>query len=95
MRSQLLRRRFGAALSFGWMMADDEFGRVRAFRSALRQRRWRYVLDVPANTLIRDLADPPASGRPRPPWRRVDAWVAAQPVSRWRRIRAGDGTNGL
>jgi SRSO17 transposase len=87
-----LIERSGAGLPFGWIAADDEFGRVSALRAALRWRRLRYVLDVPANTLIRDLTHVPASGRP--PWQRVDAWAAAQPASRWRRIRVGDGAKG-
>ena len=42
-------------LSFGWVAGDDEFGRASAFRAELRWRRLRYLLDVPCNTLIRDL----------------------------------------
>jgi SRSO17 transposase len=89
-----LIERSGTGLPFGWIAADDEFGRASAFRAALRWRRLRYVLDVPANTLIRDLANVSASGRPRPPWQRVDAWAAAQPASCWRKIRVGDGAKG-
>src|SRR6266853_2855292 len=81
-------------LPFGWVAGDDEFGRVAAFRAELRQRRLRYVLDVPANTLIRDLDETPAAGKRRPPWRRVDAWAKAQPPSRWCKFTRGDGTKG-
>src|SRR5271157_5395722 len=42
-------------LPCGWVAGDDEFGRATEFRAELRSRRLRYVLDVPANTLIRDL----------------------------------------
>jgi SRSO17 transposase len=86
--------RVGADLPFGWVAGDDEFGRASAFRAELRQRRLRYVLDVPANTLIRDLDEAPAPGRRRPPWRRVDAWAQAQPPSRWRKLARGDGAKG-
>jgi SRSO17 transposase len=86
--------RSGAELPFGWIAGDDEFGRASAFRAELRQRRRRYVLDVPSNTSIRDLAEAPAAGCRRPPWRRVDEWAKAQPSSRWRRIRVGDGAKG-
>jgi SRSO17 transposase len=79
---------------FGWVAGDDEFGRASAFRAALRGRRWRYVLDVPANTLIRDLGEAPAPGRRVPPWRRVDEWAQAQPASRWRRLVRGAGAKG-
>jgi len=84
--------RSGAYLPFGWIAGDDEFGRVSAFRAALRGSKRRYVLDVPANTLIRDLTERPAPGKRRPPWRRVDDWAKAQPSSRWRAIKVGAGS---
>ena len=86
--------RSAPGLPFGWVAGDDEFGRVSAFRAELRQREFRYVLDVPANTLIRDLGEAPAAGRRRPPWRRVDEWTKAQPSSRWRKLAVGDGAKG-
>jgi SRSO17 transposase len=86
--------RSAVGLPFAWVAGDDEFGRVTAFRAALRKRRWRYVLDVPCNTTIRDLSATPAPGRRRPPWRRVDAWARAQPSSRWRKMVIGDGSKG-
>ena len=89
-----LIERSGTDLPFGWVTGDDEFGRASALRAELRQRHWRYVLDVPANTLIRDLDEAPAAGKRRPPWRRVDAWAKAQPSSRWRKCTRGDGTKG-
>jgi SRSO17 transposase len=52
------------------------------------------VLDVPCNTLIRDLGEAPAPGKRRPPWRRVDAWAKALPRGRWRKVRLGDGSKG-
>jgi SRSO17 transposase len=79
---------------FGWVAGDDEFGRASAFRAQLRLRRLRYVLDVPANTLIRDLGEAPPPGRRVPPWRRVDEWARAQPASRWQRLARGDGAKG-
>jgi SRSO17 transposase len=89
-----LIERCGTDLPFGWVTGDDEFGRASALRAELRQRQWRYVLDVPANTLIRDLEEAPAPGKRRPPWRRVDAWAKAQPSSRWHKCTRGDGTKG-
>jgi SRSO17 transposase len=86
--------RAATTLPFGWVAADDEFGRVSGFRAALRFRRLRYVLDVPSSTNIRDLSEPPAEGQRYPPWRRVDAWSKAQPASRWRKIRLGAGSKG-
>jgi SRSO17 transposase len=81
-------------LPFGWVAGDDEFGRCSAFRAALRLRRLRYVLDVPCDTLIRDLGEAPAPGRRRPPWRRVDEWAQALPPARWRKVRLADGAKG-
>jgi SRSO17 transposase len=82
-----------------WVVADDEFGRVSQLRGQLRLRRLRYVLDVPCNTLVRDLSErrPPArpGGQPRRPvFERVDQWVARQPAGRWRRVRVRDGAKG-
>jgi SRSO17 transposase len=89
-----LIERSGTGLPFAWVAGDEEFGRASAFRAELRQKRLQYVLDVPSNTLIRDLAEAPAPGKRRPPWRRVDAWAQAQPSSRWRKITRGDGAKG-
>jgi SRSO17 transposase len=89
-----------ADLPHGWVAADDEFGRVLAFRAGLRERRERYVLDVPCNTLVRDLEETPpprqhASGRaPKPPFRRVDEWAARQPASSWQRLEVRPGEKG-
>jgi SRSO17 transposase len=89
-----LIERATTSLPFGWVAGDDDFGRASALRAELRQRRLRYVLDVPANTLIRDLGETPAAGCRRPPWRRVDAWAQAQPASRWHKLTLGAGAKG-
>lgn len=86
--------RSGPDVPFGWVAADDEFGRCSAFRGALRQRGLRYVLDVPSNTRIRDLGEALGPGRRARPWRRVDEWAKAQPSWRWRRLVVGDGSRG-
>jgi SRSO17 transposase len=90
----------------GWVVADDEFGRVSQLRAKLRSRHQRYVMDVPCNTLVRVREGTPVAtnrrhkgkrqrGRPRqPPWVRVDAWTAAQPASRWQRIEVRPGEKG-
>lgn len=94
-----LIERSGPGLPHAWVVGDDEFGRPAQFRAWLRGRRERYVLDVPSDTVVRDLecAPPPSRrpgyGRPRAvPFRRVDAWASAQPAGRWTRltIRAGE-----
>jgi SRSO17 transposase len=86
--------RSAADLPFGWVTGDDEFGRSSVFRAELRQRQLRYVLDVPCNTLIRDIDEATVPGKRCPPWRRVDEWARSQPSSRWRRVRLGDGLKG-
>jgi SRSO17 transposase len=88
-----------AELPAGWVAGDDEFGRCSALRAQLRQRRLRYVLDVPCNTLVRDPAERRPPGRPggeprRPLFERVDQWVARQPAGRWRAVKVGDGEKG-
>ena len=82
-----------------WVVGDDEFGRCTQFRSELRLRRLRYVLDVPCNTLVRDptLRQPATrpGGRERlPVFERVDQWVARQPAGRWRQVKVRDGEKG-
>jgi SRSO17 transposase len=88
-------------LAHGWIVGDDELGRASEFRTALRQRGERYVLDVPCNTSVRDLERrrPPRKkagvGRKREvPFVRADAWAARQPQSRWERITVRDGEKG-
>lgn len=81
-----------------WVTADDEFGRVSEFRETLRETGEHYVLDVPCNTLVRDLKEPVrrrGGRRPRkPPFRRVDAWLKRQPDNRWQEIEIRAGTKG-
>lgn len=88
-------------LPHGWIAADDEFGRASQFRAKLRQREERYILDVPCNTLVRDLRRrrPPRKqagvGRKREvPFQRVDEWARGQPESRWERLTVRDGEKG-
>jgi SRSO17 transposase len=80
-------------LPHGWVLGDDEFGRSADFRGQLRRRGERYLLDVPSNTAVRDLAERGPGGR-KPPFERADAWAARQPASRWRRLAVRDGEKG-
>ena len=82
-----------------WVVGDDEFGRCTQLRGPLRWWQLRYVLDVPCNTLVRDLSErrPPArpAGKPRRPLlERVDHWVDRQPNGRWRTVTGRDGAKG-
>lgn len=88
-------------LPHGWITGDDEFGRAAEFRAALRQRRERYVLDVPCHTTVRDLErrrPRRRTGKRGPkrkvPFQRVDAWVKSQPESRWTRVTVRGGEKG-
>jgi SRSO17 transposase len=88
-------------LPHGWIAGDDEFGRVSQFRAKLRSRKERYILDVPCNTLVRDLQKrrPPRKkagvGRKREvPFQRVDEWAKGQPESGWERVTVRDGEKG-
>lgn len=88
-----------AELPGRWVVGDDELGRCTELRAALRQRRLSYVLDVPCNTLVRELSErrPPAQpggAARRPAFERVDHWVARQPKGRWRTVTVRDGEKG-
>ena len=77
-----------AELPGRWVAGDDEFGRCTALRAALRLRRLRYVLDVPSNTLVRDVAErrPPSQpgGKERRP-------LFERGTPGWRGSRRGAG----
>jgi len=92
-------KRCGEQLAHGWVTADDEFGRVHAFRRRLRRNGERYVVDVPSNTSVRDLDEPaPVRRRGSPPtkapFRQAQAWAALQPQARWQRIAVRAGEQG-
>jgi len=84
--------RSGPDVPHGWVVGDDEFGRATELRAQLRWRHERYLLDVPANTLVRAV-----DGRPdgkRPPFERAEVWAARQPASRWKTITIREGEKG-
>jgi SRSO17 transposase len=84
--------RSAPALPHGWIGGDDEFGRATDFRAELRRRHERYVLDVPANTLVREVAKR-RDGK-RPTFEPVERWAARQPPSRWKTLTVRDGEKG-
>ena len=92
----LIRR--SQAIPHAWVTGDDEFGRAAEFREELREDGEHYVLDVPCNTLVRDLDERVRrrgrTGRRKPPFRRVDTWAARQPESRWQEIEVRAGEKG-
>jgi SRSO17 transposase len=83
-----LLARVSPHLPHGWVTGDDELGRVTEFREQLRCRRETYVLDVPCNTLVREI-DP---GRGRGSFERIEVWAARQPAASWKTLtmRAGE-----
>jgi SRSO17 transposase len=94
-----LVRTAGQELPHGWVVGDDEFGRVTDLRVQLRQDQERYVLDVPCNTQVRDVSErrPPSrpGAKPRLPlFERVDHWAKRQPKKRWKKIRLPGGEKG-
>src|SRR5262245_46105260 len=89
----------GPLLPHAWLTGDDEMGRSRWFRPQLRQRQERYLLAVPSNTAIRDLAaappPKPARGpRPQVPFAGVQRWCAALPGAAWSPVEVRDGEQG-
>ena len=89
----------GPLLPHAWIAGDDEMGRCSWFRAELRSRGECYLLAVPSNTSVRDLAasDPPftAGGRrPRASFGRVDGWRAALSEDAWRTVEVRDGEKG-
>jgi len=89
----------GPQLPHGWIAGDDEMGRPYWFRRRLEGLGERYMLAVPGNTLMRDLATAPPESkgrgrRPRRPWQRLDQWSIALPQDAWTPIDVRDGAKG-
>jgi SRSO17 transposase len=95
---EMLDRR-GPRLPHAWVTGDDEMGRCSWFRKELRRRNECYLLAVPSNTQVRDLAapSPPGSGRGRPrraPFVGVGDWAAALVAEAWQTIEVRQGEKG-
>jgi len=89
----------GSHLPHAWIAGDDEMGRSTRFRRALDERRERYLLAVPSNTLVRDrtAAPPPYQGRgrrPGIPFQQASTWAAALPAEAWTELTVRDGEKG-
>ena len=90
-------REDGARLPHAWVTGDDEMGRNGGFRDALQEMHERYLLAVPSNTLVRDLAAAPPPGgdtsRPRKaPFQRADTLMKA--TKNWTRVEVRPGEKG-
>ena len=75
--------------------------RCAVFRKQLRDWDERYLLDVPCNSLIRDLERPRPrrrrAGRGRKcevPFIRAEVWLQRQPAARWQKFKVRDGEKG-
>src|SRR5271155_1589533 len=95
---EMLREQ-SSLLPHDWVTGDDEMGHCTWFRRALRDLNERYLLAVPSNTVIRDIAaePPPYSGcgrHPKPPFLRADRWCAALPEDAWETIEVRPGDKG-
>src|SRR5262245_10155646 len=89
----------GPLLPHAWVTGDDEMGRCSWFRQELRKRGECYLLAVPSNTQVRDLAapPPPGPGRGRPrraPFVGVGDWAAAGAATAWQTVEVRDGEKG-
>ena len=95
-------RAYGRTIPHRWVTADDEFGRVGAFRAALRNLREDYIVDVPVTTTVRDLAvhKPLRAGagcyppQKTKPFCSAGQWVQALPPQAWQDIEVKDGHKG-
>jgi SRSO17 transposase len=92
----------GPKLPHQWIVGDDEFGRPADFRRKLRKQGERYVLDVPSNTQVRDLAAPPPERRPgqrgpspQVPFLSVKEWAQALPPVAWKKVLIRHGEKGV
>jgi SRSO17 transposase len=87
-------------LPHGRVAGDDEFGRPARFRAWLRREGERSVLDVPGDTVVRDLGcirperRAGRGARPQVPFGRGDARAARQPQGRWTWLTIGAGEEG-
>src|SRR6476660_3024839 len=88
----------GAALPHAWVSGDDELGRSSWFRRELRGRNERYLLAVPSNTSVRDLAAGVACAgrgrRPKAPFTRADRWAAGLAARAWAVVEVRDAEKG-
>lgn len=89
----------GPVLPHARVAGDDEMGRCSWSREQLRARGEHYLLAVPSDTLVRDLAaEPPPYGghgrRPQVPFTRVDRRCAALPEAAREAVDVRDGEEG-
>jgi SRSO17 transposase len=88
----------GGRLPHAWVSGDGELGRSSWLRQQLQGRGEAYLLSVPPNTSVRDLAaEVPYAGcgrYPKAPFTRVDRWAAALPAAAWQTVEVRDAEKG-
>jgi SRSO17 transposase len=88
----------GGRLPHAWVSGDGELGRSSWLRRQLQARREAYLLAVPPNTSVRDLAAEVAyAGRgrhPKAPFARIDRWAAGLPAAAWQTVEVRDAEKG-
>lgn len=82
---------YGPGLPHAWIAADDEFGRVGAFRDWMRVAGERYIVDVPCTTGVRPVNARQRGRRRRDGFRSAEEWARALPPSAWTRVHIRDG----
>jgi SRSO17 transposase len=86
--------RSGREVPHSWILGDDDFGKVADFRSALRKRHERYMLDIPGGITIRDLEHSPPRGKRVSPFIQATEWAARYAAKRWQRFTVRPAAKG-
>lgn len=91
----------GPHLPHAWITGDDEMGRPKWFRKALRDQGEQYLFAVPSDTTVRDLEGkaPPHShsgsgAQPKRKFERVKHWADMLPEKAWSEITVRGGAKG-
>jgi len=84
----------GQAVPHAWILGDDDYGKAAEFRSALRERQERYLLDVPGRTAIRDLEHLPPRGERAVPFVQARQWCERFAAQRWARFTVRPAAKG-
>jgi len=82
-----------AELPFAWVLADDEFGRTRAFRDKVRALSKSYVVDVPKDSIVRRVRQGTTDTLERRQWE-VQDLRRRIPVRDWSYFHIRDGEKG-
>jgi len=81
-----------------WVVADEEFGQPYRFRKGLERMGERYLLEIPSNLLVLDLAGvaprEEEKGPRRALFQQARSWKEGLKPSEWKKIRIRDGTKG-